>query len=352
MKGRRFALYALLIGAASAGASEAAYRAGLRINTTPSMPVGLWAVSEPGTVLEHGQGVSLCPEDDAAFRLAKARGYLPAGRCAGDYEPLFKPVVAVAGDWVTVTTAGLAVNGVPVPNSRAAPADARGRAMPVIAPGTYPVAPGTMWVVSSFHPASFDSRYFGPLPVTQVEGIARPLWVKGCAPNVAPTTIRKIIQVESQGNRLALHVNGGSVPRAAVDASDAAQLAQAAIDAGQSVDLGLMQVNSRNLPALGYTVEQMFDSCLNLRAGAAILTANYTAAAQRYGDGQDALRAALSAYNTGNFQDRFRNGYVAKYDGPQGVRAAFSIRRPQTLPPPTPYTADTTVYFRDQEAPR
>jgi type IV secretory pathway protease TraF len=33
-------------------------------------------------------------------------------------------------------------------------------------------------VVSSFNPF-FDSRYFWPLPVDHVQGIARPLWVKG-----------------------------------------------------------------------------------------------------------------------------------------------------------------------------
>jgi conjugative transfer signal peptidase TraF len=87
--------------------------------------------------------------------------------------------VAVAGDRVTVTAEGLAVNGMPLQNSRPAPADGQRRAMPVIAPGTYPVEPGTVWVVSSFNPASFDSRYFGPLPVAHVQGIARPLWVKG-----------------------------------------------------------------------------------------------------------------------------------------------------------------------------
>jgi type IV secretion system protein VirB1 len=168
--------------------------------------------------------------------------------------------------------------------------------------------------------------------------------IVACAPSVAPITIREIIRVESAGNPLAITVNGGSLPRAAVDAVDAAKLAQAAIDAGRSVDLGLMQVNSRNLPELGYTVEQMFDPCTNIQAGAAILTASYTKAAQRLGDGQVSLRAALSAYNTGNFEGGFRNGYVAKYYGPQVIRASLSTGRRQAPAPLNPYTADTTIY--------
>jgi type IV secretion system protein VirB1 len=154
---------------------------------------------------------------------------------------------------------------------------------------------------------------------------------------------------------------GRRVRRAAVDAKDAAALARAAIAAGYSVDLGLMQVNSRNLSMLGYTVEEMFEPCTNLKAGATILTANYTTAAARHGDGQEALRAALSAYNTGNFRNGFLNGYVAKYYGPQAVRASlsslstpasFPSRRPPAPPAtplsPDPYTAGTTVFLMNR----
>ncbi len=183
-----------------------------------------------------------------------------------------------------------------------------------------------------------------------------------CAPNVAPATITAIIGVESRGNPLAINVNGGSRPRAAGDAREAAKIARAAIAAGYSVDLGLMQVNSRNLSKLGYTVEEMFEPCTNLQAGAAILSANYTTAAARHGDGQEALRAALSAYNTGNFRNGFLNGYVAKYYGPQAVRASLSSlstpasfpSRGRSAPPaapilsPDPYTAGTTVFLMNR----
>jgi type IV secretory pathway protease TraF len=93
MKGRRFAIGVLSVGVVIAGAGEAAYLAGLRINTTPSMPVGLWALLAPETVLVHGQSeivlkhgqvVSICPDAGEGFQLAKARGYVPPGPCAGD----------------------------------------------------------------------------------------------------------------------------------------------------------------------------------------------------------------------------------------------------------------------------
>lgn len=132
-----------------------------------------------------------------------------------------------------------------------------------------------------------------------------------CAPNVAPSTLHAIVQAESAGNPHAININGPWVARAS-SAVDAARAARWAIAKGYSVDLGLMQVNSRNLRMLGLTVEQVLEPCANIRAGAAILTANYASAAERHGPGQKALLAAISAYNTGNHTKGFSNGYVAR----------------------------------------
>jgi type IV secretion system protein VirB1 len=176
-----------------------------------------------------------------------------------------------------------------------------------------------------------------------------------CAPNVAPITLQAIVRVESGGNPLALNINGVRVqPPSPRDASEAAQVAKSYITRGYSVDIGLMQVNSRNLAALGITVEQVLDPCTNIRAAATILTADYAQAARTRGDGQSALRAALSDYNTGDFYRGFANGYVARYYGPGGVpaltssvRAVVAAKRAAPSPPPNPYTADTTIFVRE-----
>ena len=141
-----------------------------------------------------------------------------------------------------------------------------------------------------------------------------------CAANVAPITLQAVIEVESGGNPLALHVNGIEAQRVAADVAQAVQLAESYIARGYSVDLGLMQVNSRNLQALGVSVLQAFDPCTNISAGATILSADYANASRLRGPGQAALQAALSAYNTGDFYRGFENGYVARYYG----RSAFS----------------------------
>jgi len=148
-----------------------------------------------------------------------------------------------------------------------------------------------------------------------------------CAPQVASDTMSAIVRVESGGNPLALNVNGAQrLARQPKNRQEALGWASWVIARGYSVDMGLAQVNSRNLQRLGMTAEQMFEPCDNLKAGARILSENYAGASKRYGAGQSALRAAISAYNTGNYQSGFYNGYVAKIDAVVGATTG--------MPPP------------------
>ena len=142
-----------------------------------------------------------------------------------------------------------------------------------------------------------------------------------CAPSVAPETVVAIVRTESGGHPFALNVNGGRQPARQTNAADAAATAQRFVAAGYSVDLGLGQINSRNMRWLGLTWETVFDPCTNVAALARVLTTNYnTVKAGR--DPQTALRVALSMYNTGSHTRGFRNGYVAKVVGNAGIADA------------------------------
>ncbi len=177
-----------------------------------------------------------------------------------------------------------------------------------------------------------------------------------CGSSVDPSTLQAIMRVESGGRPFAINVNAAPAkPPPAATATEAAAEAQAWIARGYSVDLGLMQVNSRNLPSLGFTVAEMFDPCANIQAGASILTADYLAASSGRPNPQDALKAALSAYNTGSFERGFYNGYVAKYYGPGAevgdvpiiTAAAYHPHRAALALPPNPFTASPDVYSRE-----
>lgn len=139
-----------------------------------------------------------------------------------------------------------------------------------------------------------------------------------CAPSVAPETVLAIIQTESSGEPFALNVNGGRQPARQTNAAEAAATARRYVAAGYSVDLGLGQINSRNMRWLGLTWETVFDPCTNVAASARVLTTNYNAV-KAGRDPQTALRVALSMYNTGSQTRGFRNGYVAKVARSAGV---------------------------------
>lgn len=152
------------------------------------------------------------------------------------------------------------------------------------------------------------------LPAAVVMGLAAQ-----CAPNVAPETIAAIVQTESQGFELAIGVNGlARQPAPVSSVAQAVRIARYYVGKGYSVDLGLGQINSRNMKALGLTWDNVFDPCTNLAAAGAVLSGNYRSV--RTGlHPQRALRIALSMYNTGSQSRGFSNGYVGKVVGNAGV---------------------------------
>lgn len=152
------------------------------------------------------------------------------------------------------------------------------------------------------------------LPAAVVMGLAAQ-----CAPSVAPATIAAIVQTESGGNVLALNVNGlGRRVAQPSTVADAITVAKFYVAKGYSVDLGLGQINSRNMRRLGLTWETVFEPCTNIAAAGAVLSGNYSSVREGLHP-QRALRIALSMYNTGSRSRGFSNGYVGKVVGNAGV---------------------------------
>lgn len=143
---------------------------GLRINTSPSLPVGLYFTSSDS----NANLVEFCPAEPFA-RLAIVRGYRDSGACRDGAAPLLKPVVAKAGDVVDLSARGISVNGLLLPNTAPLSKDTKGRPLEAWRFGRYVVAPETVWVASSYHPRSFDSRYFGPLSTAAIRAHVKPL---------------------------------------------------------------------------------------------------------------------------------------------------------------------------------
>ena len=148
------------------------------------------------------------------------------------------------------------------------------------------------------------------LPAAIVMGLAAQ-----CAPNVAPATIAAIVRTESQGNELAINVNGlGRKVAQPVSTAQAIDIARFYVTKGYSVDLGLGQINSRNMKALSLTWGTVFEPCTNIAAVGAVISGNYHSVREGLHP-QRALRIALSMYNTGSQSRGFFNGYVERVVG-------------------------------------
>ena len=140
--------------------------ADLRINTSASLPVGLYIVSSSGTFVEF------CPDDHG---LSAQRHYRARGACPDGAAPLLKPVIDSPADEVILSPAGIAVNGKLLPHTAPLDHDSEGRTLAHWPSGRYTAVPGTLWVASSYNPRSYDSRYLGPIPETAVRARLRSL---------------------------------------------------------------------------------------------------------------------------------------------------------------------------------
>lgn len=176
MKGRRFGIVAVSIAAVIGAAVTIGQATGLRLNMTDSAPHGLWLVRAADVAdIKRGELVEVCPPASPVVSVMAQRGYLSPGDCAGlAVTALLKPVSAVPGDTIRLQQGQPAtVNGVALPNTVAM------SAIPAWPDGTYTVEQGQAWLFSSYSAGSFDSRYFGPVELATVRGIALPVAVRG-----------------------------------------------------------------------------------------------------------------------------------------------------------------------------
>ena len=77
------------------------------------------------------------------------------------------------GQSVCWTSAPISIDGIEIGTALAY--DRRGRALPDWQ-GCRAITPGEVFLMNSDAPASFDGRYFGPTPLSEIVGHAEPLW--------------------------------------------------------------------------------------------------------------------------------------------------------------------------------
>ncbi|MFH1818940.1 MAG: S26 family signal peptidase [Pseudomonadota bacterium] len=134
-------------------------------NPSDSVPLGWYRIGPPDSLHVGSVVLAQLPTDAAA--LAAQRGYLP------EHIPLLKRIGAMSPQQVCIENYIVRIDGVAVTGVRAT--DGRGRLLSAWQQ-CRPLRDGELFLLSATNPASFDSRYFGPIADSAVIGSAQPLW--------------------------------------------------------------------------------------------------------------------------------------------------------------------------------
>jgi len=137
-------------------------------NPSGSVPRGWYRIDRMDSAASLHVGsivLARLPADVAAF--AARRGYLPSG------VPILKRIGALAPQSVSIRDQLVRIDGSVVATVRAH--DGAHRPLQAWSQ-CRPLAGGELFLLGDTNPASFDSRYFGPIAASAVLGVARPLW--------------------------------------------------------------------------------------------------------------------------------------------------------------------------------
>jgi conjugative transfer signal peptidase TraF len=146
------------------------------VATDSSCPIGIYQVVHQPPA--RGELVEAClPEAIASYGMA--RGYIASGECPNGAEPVIKVIGALAGDRVDLSPAEIRVNGTAFPQSATRLRDSRERGVRSLPRGSYETRANDVWLFGLHDARSWDSRYFGPVPINAVLGAVEPVFTLG-----------------------------------------------------------------------------------------------------------------------------------------------------------------------------
>ncbi len=148
------------------------YMAGLRINTTKSIPVGIYKLISHTP--HKGDYVIFCPPQKDIFNVAHQRGYIGSGFCPGGYGEMMKQILAAKGDEVAFRDSGVYVNGQVLPYSKPLSIDPGGRPLPAIRE-VHTLSKSEVLLMTDQSASSFDGRYFGAVTTSHIISAVKPV---------------------------------------------------------------------------------------------------------------------------------------------------------------------------------
>lgn len=143
---------------------------GYRFNASSSAPVGIWKISE-ATPVAVGKYVLICPPQHNVLDNLIRQGRMWKGRCGSGTVPFIKEVAALGAGDFHVSDQGVVIDDKLIPETAPYPWENLIPANPAS------IEPGEFIAIQTMHVGSIDSRYFGPLQVSDVIGVIEPIWI-------------------------------------------------------------------------------------------------------------------------------------------------------------------------------
>jgi len=142
-----------------------------------------------------------------------------------------------------------------------------------------------------------------------------------CAPEVHYVTLARLARIESSFNPYAIAISSGGAKlvRQPKTKAEAIATAEDLRKKGFGFAGGVLQVHSQHFNKMGITFDKLFDSCANMRYAQSIFLPCFDADPEQLKAPmpmQRRLKRAASCYATGNYEDGFKNGYVARFIAP------------------------------------
>lgn len=152
--------------------SYISYFSNFIINTTKSIPIGVYVSLNSKDPLDKNDLISFCLNDEYFKNLAIKFDFIKenGGRWCNGVQPILKPIVAVKGDIVFINKDGITVNGNLISNTK-----------PIldIKNSSNFVYKKTLeedeFIVASSEPTGYDSRYYGIIKLSDINTKIKPV---------------------------------------------------------------------------------------------------------------------------------------------------------------------------------
>lgn len=133
--------------------------------SSDSMPRGIY--KEVNRLPAKGEIAASCLTYEVAQH-GLERGFFIKGHCDTGIQPIIKPIQAIEGDIVSIEEGEISINGQIVQGFKVHSKDSLGRPIKRFYQGEQKLKKGEFWLMSNYKDNSYDSRYFGAVPINYI----------------------------------------------------------------------------------------------------------------------------------------------------------------------------------------